>query len=141
MSHCNASRLGCEPSPFVIQNLHICMQNMYSRHPPSASICTTRTTYIILRRPLRTDADTDADPRGEVFGPRYDSNMLTLVGVYQYIYIYTSLSLHRPTDICGEGIQDIRQSFGIITGIIDAPLLRQDTFTGFQTEVFCPRAG
>ena len=62
------------------------MQNMYSRHPPSASICTTRTTYIILRRPLRTDADTDADPRGEVFGPRYDLNMLTLVGVYQYIH-------------------------------------------------------
>ena len=47
---------------------------------------------MILRRPLRTDADTDADPRGEVFGPRYDSNMLTLVGVYQYIYIYISLS-------------------------------------------------
>ena len=38
--------------------------------------------------------------------------------VYVQIYIiYISLSLHRPTDICGEGIQDIRQSFGIITGI------------------------
>ena len=48
---------------------------------------------MILRRPLRTDADTDADPRGEVFGPRYDSNMLTLVGVYQYIYIHLSLSI------------------------------------------------
>ena len=36
---------------------------------------------------------------------------------YIYIYIHLSLSLHRPTDICGEGIQDIRQSFGIITGI------------------------
>ena len=47
MSHCNASRLGCEPSPFVIQNLHIYVcKNMYSRHPPSASICTTRTRYI-----------------------------------------------------------------------------------------------
>ena len=39
---------------------------------------------VISRHPLRTDADTDADPRGEVFGPRYDSDMLMLVGVYQY---------------------------------------------------------
>ena len=48
---------------------------------------------MILRRPLRTDADTDADPRGEVFGPRYNSNMLTLVGVYQHIYIYRGSSI------------------------------------------------
>ena len=46
---------------------------------------------MILRRPLRTDADTDADPRGEVFGPRYDSHMLTLVGVYQIIPVIYSV--------------------------------------------------
>ena len=42
---------------------------------------------MILRRPLRTDAD----PRGEVFGPRYDSHMLTLVGVYQIIPVIYSV--------------------------------------------------
>ena len=52
---------------------------------PQAPVFAQHELHIILRRPLRTDADTDADPRGEVFGPRYDSNMLTLVGVYQVI--------------------------------------------------------
>ena len=46
---------------------------------------------------------------------------ITYVYVQIYIYIHLSLSLHRPTDICGEGIQDIRQSFGIITGICAKP--------------------
>ena len=60
---------------------------------PQAPVSAQHELHIILRRPLRTDADTDADPRGEVFGPRYDSNMLTLVGVYQIIWDY------HPTNI------------------------------------------
>ena len=55
---------------------------------PQPPVFAQHELHIILRRPLRTDADTDADPRGEVFGPRYDSNMLTLVGVYQAIDSY-----------------------------------------------------
>ena len=55
---------------------------------PQAPVSAQHELHIILRRPLRTDADTDADPRGEVFGPRYDSNMLTLVGVYQFNGVY-----------------------------------------------------
>ena len=55
---------------------------------------------MILRRPLRTDADTDADPRGEVFGPRYDSHMLTLVGVYQKILVNRNVENQVGTSIC-----------------------------------------
>ena len=67
--------------------MYVC-KNMYLRlfaPPPKRQYL--HNTNLILRRPLRTDADTDADPRGEVFGPRYDSNMVTLVGIY-HIYIY-----------------------------------------------------
>jgi len=89
MSHCNASRLGCEPSPFVIQYMYakICI-HATPQAPVSAQHELDIYIIMILRRPLRTDADTDADPRGEVFGPRYDSNMLTLVGVYQFNGVY-----------------------------------------------------
>ena len=43
---------------------------------------------VLLRHPVRTYAGLTRDLRGEDFGPRYDSDMLTLVGALQYICIY-----------------------------------------------------
>ena len=67
---------------------------------PQAPVSAQHELHIILRRPLRTDADTDADPRGEVFGPRYDSHMLTLVGVYQKVLVNRNVENQVGTSIC-----------------------------------------
>ena len=78
----------------TVASVHNFTINMNSRHLLWSSICTTHIHMHqndILCHTLRTDAD----PRGEVFGPRYDSNILTIVTghiklylIYICIYMY-----------------------------------------------------